>query len=218
MSTQVCTPRCGSTRTRRLPLYPVQLCLPGHQRVVCRGAETVAHLAVTGQVRQDWVDNNAPTTWRLGGVFEATRSTRTSSSPTAPRSERHRCSIATAWTLFGYASNPLLQPEYSQGWETGFTTDLAAFGRSDFVSLNGTYFAQTVRNLIVGVYSPIDTAVNVGSAFVHGVEAELRVRATSWLEFHATYTLTTPMPTASPRARARSCCAGRRTRRRSTCG
>ena len=54
----------------------------------------------------------------------------------------------------------------------------------------GTYFAETVRNLIVDVFTPIDTAVNVGSAFVHGVEADLRVRPTSWLEFHATYTLT----------------------------
>ncbi|MGD0105375.1 MAG: hypothetical protein ABSC06_15225 [Rhodopila sp.] len=27
-------------------------------------------LALTGQVRQDWVDDDAPTTWRLGGVYD----------------------------------------------------------------------------------------------------------------------------------------------------
>ena len=27
-------------------------------------------LALTGQVRQDWVEDNAPTTWRIGGVYD----------------------------------------------------------------------------------------------------------------------------------------------------
>jgi vitamin B12 transporter len=91
---------------------------------------------------------------------------------------------------YGYVGNPLLQPEYSQGWETGFTTGVPAFGQPESLVFTGTYFAETVRNLIVDVFTPIDTAVNVGSAFVHGVEADFRVRPTSWLEFHATYTLT----------------------------
>ena len=75
--------------------------------------------------------------------------------------------------LFGYVGNPNLKPEQSQGWETGFTTDLAAAGRSDFATAGATYFDQRVRNLIEGVFSPVDTDINLGSAHVHGVESEV---------------------------------------------
>ena len=152
---------------------------------------TVAdRLALTGQVRQDWINQNTASTWRLGGVFDAREI-----------DTHFKFAYGTAFKApslfdlygvdsFGYVGNPNLKPEYSQGWETGFTSDVPAFGRANFVSLYGTYFAQTVRDLIVGVYTPIDTAVNVGSAFVHGVEADVRVRPFDWLEFHAAYTLT----------------------------
>ena len=52
-------------------------------------------LALTGQVRNDWVDGNSPTTWRLGGVYDLRKSPATSSSPTAPHSGHRRCSIGT---------------------------------------------------------------------------------------------------------------------------
>jgi vitamin B12 transporter len=147
-------------------------------------------LAVTGQVRQDWIDQNSTATWRLGGVFDAHEIY-----------THFKFAYGTAFRApslfdrygvdsFGYVGNPSLKPEYSKGWETGFTTSLPAFGQPDSLMIYGTYFAQTVQNLIVDVFTPIDTAVNVGSAFVHGVEAEIRVRPASWVEFHATYTLT----------------------------
>ncbi|HVZ10514.1 TonB-dependent receptor plug domain-containing protein [Rhodopila sp.] len=174
--------------------YPFNQSMSAYQatNAIYAGLQTTLaqRLAFTGQFRQDWINQDSAATWRLGGVFDA--------------HEIHthfKFAYGTAFRApslydqygidsYGYVGNPALKPEYSQGWETGFTTDLPAFGRPDFLSLYGTYFAQTVRNLIVGVYSPVYTSVNVGSAFVHGVEAEFRLRPTSWVELHAAYTLT----------------------------
>ncbi len=145
-------------------------------------------LAMTGQVRQDWVAAQAPTTWRLGAVFDASEI-----------NTHFKVAYGTAFrapSLFdrygvdssGYVGNPLLRPETSQGWEAGFTTDIPAFGRSDFATFYATYFDQRVNDLIVGVFSPVDTVVNLGSANVHGVETEATVRPASWLALHGTYT------------------------------
>jgi vitamin B12 transporter len=82
-----------------------------------------------------------------------------------------------------------LRPERSEGWEAGFTTDIPAAGRSDFATFGATYFDQRVHDLIVGVFAPVDTEVNVGSAHLHGVETEATLRPASWLDLHATYTL-----------------------------
>lgn len=89
----------------------------------------------------------------------------------------------------GYIGNPNLNPEESQGWEAGFTTDFPALGRSDFATFGATYFDQRVRNLIAGVFSPVDTEINLGSAHVHGVETEATLRPRNWLDLHAGYTL-----------------------------
>jgi vitamin B12 transporter len=145
-------------------------------------------LALTGQIRQDWVVDQAPTTWRLGAVYDAKEI-----------GTHFKLAYGTAFRApslfdrygvdsYGYVGNPALKPESARGWETGFTTDLPALGRSNFASLTETYFDQRVRDLIVGVYSPIDTEVNLGSAHVHGVESELTLHPVSWLDLHATYT------------------------------
>lgn len=182
--------------------FPFQQSNTGYQatNAIYAGVQTTVaeRLAFTGQFRQDWINNDSAATWRLGGVFDA-REIYT----------HFKFAYGTAFRApslfdlygvdtFGYVGNPNLKPEYSQGWETGFTTDLPAFGRSNFLSVYGTYFAQTVRNLIVGVFSPVNTSVNVGSAFVHGVEAEIRLRPADWVEFHAAYTLTNTHATAQP--------------------
>ena len=146
-------------------------------------------LALTGQVRHDWVDGDSPTTWRVGGVYDLKEiSTHLKLSyGTAFRApslfDRH--GIDT----FGFAGNPTLKPEQSRGWEAGFTTDIAAAGRTDFASFGATYFDQRVQNLIVGVFAPVNTAINLGSAHVHGVETEVTLRPVGWLDVHAAYTL-----------------------------
>ena len=147
-------------------------------------------LTLTGQVRQDWVDGNTPFTWRLGGVVDV------------PEVDtRFKAAYGTAFRapslfdrfgvdLFGYVGNPNLKPESAQGWEAGFTTTLAAFGRKDFVTFGATYFNEQIQNLIVAVFTPIDTAENIGSAHIQGVENELTLHPISWLALDATYTFT----------------------------
>ena len=146
-------------------------------------------LALTGQVRHDWVDGSSPTTWRVGGVYDlkeiSTHLKLAYGTAFRAPSLFDRFGIDTS----GYVGNPTLKPEESRGWEVGFTTDIAAAGRSDFVSVGATYFDQRVQNLIVGVFAPVDTEVNLGSAHVHGVETEVTVRPAGWLDLRAAYTL-----------------------------
>lgn len=146
-------------------------------------------LVVTGQVRQDWVVNDTPTTWRLGGVYDlkeiATHLKLAYGTGFRAPSLFDRYGVNS----FGYVGNPNLKPEQSQGWEAGFSTDIAAAGRRDFATVTATYFDQRVQNLIVGVFSPVDTEINLGSAHVHGVETEVTIRPFRWLDVDAGYTL-----------------------------
>ena len=146
-------------------------------------------LALTGQVRQDWVDDDAPTTWRLGGVYDlkeiATHLKMAYGTGFRAPSLFDRFGVDS----FGYIGNPSLKPEESHGWEAGFTTDIPALGRTDFATFGATYFDQRVRNLIAGVFFPVDTEINLGSAHVHGVETEATLRPLNWLDVHAGYTL-----------------------------
>jgi vitamin B12 transporter len=146
-------------------------------------------LALTGQLRHDWVQGDIPTTWRLGAVYDlkeiATHLKVAYGTAFRAPSLFDRFGIDTS----GFVGNPNLKPEESEGWEAGFTTDIPAAGRRDFVTFGATYFDQRVRNLIVGVFSPVDTEINLGSAHVHGVETEATIRPVSWLDLHATYTL-----------------------------
>jgi vitamin B12 transporter len=146
-------------------------------------------LVMTGQIRQDWIDSNEPTTWRLGGVYDfkeiATHLKLAYGTGFRAPSLFDRYGVDS----YGYVGNPNLKPEQSEGWEAGFTTDIPAAGRTDFVTIGATYFDQRVRNLIAGVYVPVDTEINLGSAHVHGVESEITVRPAHWLDVHAAYTL-----------------------------
>jgi vitamin B12 transporter len=146
-------------------------------------------LALTGQIRQDWVDGDRPTTWRLGAVYDfkeiATHLKFAYGTGFRAPSLFDRYGVDS----FGYVGNPNLKPEQSQGWETGFTTDIPAAGRPDFATVGATYFDQRVRDLIVGVFAPVDTEINLGSAHVHGVETEVTLRPAHWLDVHAAYTL-----------------------------
>jgi vitamin B12 transporter len=148
-------------------------------------------LTLTGQVRQDWVGPNAPTTWRIGGVVDV------------PEVLTHfKAAYGTAFRApslfdrfgvdsFGYVGNPNLKPERAQGWEAGFTTDLPVLGRPDFVSFGATYFNQRVRDLITTVFSATaSTATNIGSAHIQGVETELTLRPAQWLTLRAAWTFT----------------------------
>ncbi len=155
------------------------------------GVQTTAlqRLALTGQVRYDSVANESATTWRLGGVYDlkevATHIKASYGTAFRAPSLFDRIGVDTS----GYVGNPALRPEYAQGWEAGFTTDLAAANRTDFATFGATYFDERVRDLIVDVFTPVDTAENVGSAHIHGVESEFRLRPSPWLDLHLTYTL-----------------------------
>src|ERR1700722_3062220 len=91
-------------------------------------------LILTGQVRQDWVVGNTPTTWRLGAVVLVPE-IRTSFKAAYGTSFR----APSLFERFGVDStgtvgNPTLKPERAQGWETGFTTTVPMMGRDDAVS------------------------------------------------------------------------------------
>lgn len=148
-------------------------------------------LTMIGQVRQDWIGPNTPTTWRLGAVVHA------------PEIDtRFKAAYGTAFrapSLFdrfgvdssGYVGNPNLLPESAQGWEAGFTTTLPALHHADFVSFGATYFNEQVNNLIVAVDTATEnTAENIGSAHMQGVETELTLHPARWLLLYATWTYT----------------------------
>ncbi len=151
-------------------------------------------LTVTGQIRQDWVLNDSPFTWRLGAVVDAHEIY-----------THFKVAYGTAFlapSLFdrfgvdstGYIGNPNLLPERASGWETGFTTDLPMFARRDGASFTATYFNEQITNLIETVYptATYSTSENVGSAHIEGVETELTLRPTAWLLLDAIYTWTQP--------------------------
>jgi vitamin B12 transporter len=147
-------------------------------------------LTVIGQIRQDSVLDDSPFTWRFGTVLNV------------PEIATHfKVSYGTAFRApslfdrygidsFGYVGNPNLKPESAQGWEVGFTTDVAAFGHHDFASFGATYFNEQVQNLIETVFFPVYTSVNIGSAHMQRVETELTLRPAAWLNLTARYTCT----------------------------
>jgi vitamin B12 transporter len=145
---------------------------------------------MTGQIRQDWIEVNSPTTWRLGAVVLMPEIA--TSFKAAYGTAFRAPSLFEKYGVdsFGTVGNPLLKPESAQGWELGFTTNIPIFQRKDAVTLGVTYFNEQVDNLIVGVFSPVITSVNVGSAHMDGVETELTLRPANWVTLHASYTFT----------------------------
>ncbi len=147
-------------------------------------------LTLTGQIRQDWVAGNAPFTWRLGAVLDvpevATRIKAAYGTAFRAPSLFDRFGVDS----FGYVGNPNLKPERANGWEVGFTTTFDAFARPGLLNFGATYFNEQVQNLIVAQFVPVNTAVNVGSAHLQGVETELTLRPAAWLALQASYTFT----------------------------
>jgi vitamin B12 transporter len=145
-------------------------------------------LTLTGQVRHDWINGDSPNTWRVGAVYELKEI-----------GSHLKFAYGTGFrvpSLFdrygfdssGFHGNPALRPEQSEGWEAGFTSDIPTPWRVDFLTLGATYFDQRIRDLIVGVFSPTDTDINLGSAHVQGVETEATLRPVYWMDLHAGYT------------------------------
>jgi vitamin B12 transporter len=171
-----------------------------HTHAFYGGLQTTVleRLALSGQVRHDWVDDEQATTWRLGGVYDlkeiATHLKLSYGTGFRAPSLFDRFGVDS----FGFIGNPALKPERSAGWEAGFTTDIPTPWRVDFLSLGVTYFDQRVSNLIAGVFSPVNTEINLGSAHVHGVETEATLRPAYWLDIHAAYTLVNTAAVGTP--------------------
>ena len=155
-------------------------CMPG-----CRPT-VLQRVTLTGQVRQDWVDSNAPFTWRLGAVLDVPEV-----------ATRFKAAYGTAFRApslfdrfgvdsFGYVGNPHLLA----GKRAGLGGRLHHHPDSGPVSFGATYFNEQIQNLIVAVFTPVDTAVNIGSAHIQGVETELTLRPATWLILQASYTYT----------------------------
>ena len=126
-------------------------------------------LTLTGQVRQDWVDNNAPLTWRLGAVLDVPEI-----------ATRFKAAYGTAFRApslfdrfgvdsFGYVGNP--QP--AAGKRAGLGGRLHHHARLRPSASALPISTSRSSNLIVAVFTPVDTAVNIGSAHIQGVETEL---------------------------------------------
>ena len=145
-------------------------------------------LTLTGQLRQDWIGPNAPTTWRLGTVLNV-----------AEIDTRFKFAYGTAFRApslferfgvdsFGTVGNAALKPERAEGWEAGFATEIPVGENSATFAM--TYFNQQVSNLIAGIFAPVSTWVNVGSAHLQGVETELTLRVAPWLTLHVSHGFT----------------------------
>ncbi len=154
----------------------------------------LTRLALTGQVREDatTLAGNA-FTWRLGGVLDL------------PEILSHlKASYGTGFRApalydrygidsFGYVGNPALRPEYSRGYEVGFTTDLPVGPQLKAASAGLTYFNNRIRNLIQIVYAPdflSSTPENIARARTQGVEATLSWQIAGWLQGDLAYTYT----------------------------
>ena len=89
---------------------------------------------------------------------------------------------------YGYVGNPDLKPERATGWDVGFETDIAAFGRAQLATVGVTYFDIAIQDLIT--LSAQYTPVNVGRARSTGVETTLTLNPADWLQATLAYTYT----------------------------
>lgn len=146
-------------------------------------------LTLTGQVRQDAVLGDTPRTWRLGAVYDLLPGTKLKAAyGTAFRAP----SLFDRYGVdsYGYVGNPALKPETAQGWEAGFVQTLPLGGQAAGLRFSATYFNEQVQQLIVTEFTPVYTAVNIGSAHLQGVETALSLRPADWISLDLTYTFT----------------------------
>ena len=158
------------------------------------GAQTrlFKRLTLTGQIREDatTIAGNA-FTWRAGGVLDISEI-----------STQVKASYGTGFrapALFdrygvdssGYTGNPNLRPEFSQGWEAGFSTELPVLASFGSATASVTYFDNRIHDLIELVYAPpLYTSENVNRARTKGIEADLDLRIAAWLQAGLGYTYT----------------------------
>lgn len=153
---------------------------------------TLLHrLTVTGALREDSASTGGSAfTWRAGAVFALPE--------IASRIEASYGTSFLAPSLFdlygvdsgGFVGNPALKPERATGFEVGFATDWAAFGRARFATTRLTYFGNDIKDLIITQFSPVFTPVNIDRARIRGVEATLALHPARWLDLALAYTYT----------------------------
>jgi vitamin B12 transporter len=151
-------------------------------------------LTLTGGVREEAATYGGDAfTWRAGGVLALPEIW-----------SRLKLSYGTAFVApslydlfgvdsYGYVGNPALRPERSEGGEVGWAVDVPVFGRHDGATLDVTYFANRIRDLIQIVYAPDDlssTPQNVAQARINGTETSLTLRPASWAEMVLSWTYT----------------------------
>ena len=90
---------------------------------------------------------------------------------------------------FNYVGNPLLKPETSTGYDYGFEQPVLD-GRLQF---GATYFHNNITNLINGVFTPVNTYVNVGQAVTYGAELFAAATISKDLRARIDYTRTTAL-------------------------
>jgi vitamin B12 transporter len=144
-------------------------------------------VVLTGQVRQDWIGDNTPTTWRLGSVVKVPEIDTAFKAAYGTSFRAPSLFELYGVDSFGTVGNPALKSESAKGWEIGFTTTVPLLKQADAVVFGATYYNQQVNDLIVGVFTPVSTSVNLGSAHIQGVEMELTLHPITWLTLHASY-------------------------------
>jgi vitamin B12 transporter len=132
-------------------------------------------------------------TWRLGGVLRLPEVW-----------SRLKASYGTSFRApslyelfgvdsFGYVGNPNLKAERSEGWEAGWAVDIPAPERRDAATVEVTYFANRIHDLIQTVYAPdylSSTEQNIALARISGVETSLTLRPVAWAQAVLAWTYT----------------------------
>jgi vitamin B12 transporter len=154
----------------------------------------LGRLALTWQVREDatTIAGDAAT-WRVGGVVDV------------PEVLSHfKASYGTGFRApalydrygidsYGYVGNPILRPEYSQGYEIGVTTDIPAGETAGRFSVISTYFYNRIHDLIEIEYAAdflSSSPVNIDRARTEGLEETLTWRSGRWVQAELGYTYT----------------------------
>lgn len=145
-------------------------------------------ILATAQVRRDETTLGNATTWHVGA-----------SAPLADWLRVH-AAAGTGFRIpalfdrygvdsFGYVGNPALRPETSEGYEAGadLTLPLPAAGQA---TLGATLFRTDLHDLIMQVFAPVYTSVNVARARAQGVEITAGWQWRAWLAVDASYTYT----------------------------
>jgi vitamin B12 transporter len=143
-------------------------------------------LYLTAALRHEFNESFADsTTYSLSGAWEV-----------PDTGTRLHASVGTGSTnptfyeQFGYSPasftpNPNLVPETSFGWDIGVSQSLL----DGLVTLDATYFNQTLENKIKDIYFPVTTVTNVpGTSTRHGVELTASLKLLEGLTLGASYT------------------------------